>query len=268
MSDALETRLLEITEVFARGDVEVALEQLYELEQTCRTPREKASVLSRYVTFFHLLEMHDEELTALAQALSIDPHHPRANYLQAVNLMSDERWDDAVISLNIAARNYPPDDKIHLAEVYGNLSYCWSQLKDPDRAAMYAEICEDLDPEGFAAFQEGFDAPDEVDDDGFLPGFDVPEDDEAPCAADDDEHQEALPPSAELEQRLEALGARPHAAARPESRPAQASGERRSGGKTSAGTGKRAGSQKNSSHSPAGAGKPGNSAGKKTGGRR
>lgn len=145
---SLEQELLQITEIFAQGRVEEALQRMGALEHRVTEDKARAQIMARYATFFHLLDMLNEELSALAQALVLDPNNPRANYLNALHLMSDERWDDAVTALNTSARYYPPEDKMHLAEVYGNLSYCWEQIGDLDRAQMYEDIAADYDPEG------------------------------------------------------------------------------------------------------------------------
>ena len=174
MANDLEQQLVDVTRRFAAGDVDGALARMAELEQGCATDAERAEVMARYATFFHLLDLRDEALAAVARGLALDPCNPRARYLNALQLMIDERWDEAITELNKAARYYPPDDGEHLAEVYGNLSYCWAQLGDAERADMYDEICADLDPDGVAveeiagagAWLEGFEVPGEGESEG------------------------------------------------------------------------------------------------------
>lgn len=204
----LEQQLMKITDVFASGQTEEAFAQMSALEHACTTDKERSQVMARYVTFFHLMDMLNEELSALAQALVLDPTNPRANYLNAVHYMADERWDDAIFSLNTAARYYPPDDRAHLAEVFGNLSYCWEQTGDLQRAAMYQEIAADLDPEGILVDEPlpkgAWIDDDEDDDDGGVimldphTGLPVEEEPEDPRSA-----------SAEIDAMLEEMGVRP-----------------------------------------------------------
>ena len=251
MSEALEKELLEVTEIFASGRVEEAFERMGALEHTCASDKERSQVMARYVTFFHLLEMVHEELSALAQALALDPTNPRANYLNAVHLMVDERWDDAVTALNTAIRYYPPHDKVHLAEVYGNLSYCWEQMGDLGRASMYQDIAADLDPEG--ALAEPPRAPADLrdfedDDDDIImldPHTGLPvEDDELPERA-----------SVEIEQMLEEMGIRPGQTLNPaqlktlKKKTSGREGASGQGGRSAAG-----GSQRSSGHASGGAG--------------
>jgi len=148
VTSELTRELMAITRRFAEGDVDGALEAMARLEGSCRTDAERSLVMSRYASFFHVLDLREEELAAIARALALDPCNPRARYLNALQLMIDERWDEAITELHRAARYYAPDDGEHLAEVYGNLSYCWGQLGDRERSAMYDELCADLDPEG------------------------------------------------------------------------------------------------------------------------
>ncbi len=166
----LDQALFEITRRFAEGDIDGAFAWMADLERECETDRQRAQVMARYASLFHLLDLRDEGLAAIARALALDPCNPRARYLNAVQFMIDERWDEAITELNRAARYYPPDDSEHLAEVYGNLSYCWDQLGDTGRAEMYEEICADLDPDGMpapeaqprGAWPDGFEVPVEM----------------------------------------------------------------------------------------------------------
>lgn len=268
----LEQQLLEITEIFASGKVEEAFDRMGVLEHSCKTDKERSQVMARYVTFFHLLDMVHEELSALAQALSLDPNNPRANYLNAIHLMVDERWDDAVTALNTAIRHYPPADKVHLAEAYGNLSYCWEQIGDVARASMYQEIAADLDPEG--AFTETPHIPSDITD------VDEEEiimlDPHTGEPVEDDDYPEHA--SVEIEEMLAEMGIRPGqdlspgqlktlkkktAASKEGGRPAQKTTSAPAGGRSGAPAGGRTGGARAKSGRPAHGKKSGPSAPKK-----
>lgn len=219
-AEGLEQTLADITRQFVAGQVDEALQRMAQLEASCTSDKARSAVLARYATFFHLLEMPEEELSSLAHALALDPTNPRAHYLSALHLMADERWDNAVEALNRAARFYPQDDKEHLAEVYGNLSYCWDQLGDPARAAMYEEIAADYDPEGATIVQSTpwQDLPDDEDVIFLDPITGLPEGTRGCGAADDpadqDEdfgsvHDEDARLSERLDDMLAELGIQP-----------------------------------------------------------
>lgn len=214
-SPRLDQTLADITRQFVSGQVDEALQRMASLEASCASDKERSAVLARYATFFHLLEMPEEELASLAHALALDPTNPRAHYLSAVHLMADERWDNAIEALNRAAKFYPQDDKEHLAEVYGNLSYCWEQQGDKDRAAMYDEIASDYDPEGATVVQSvpWKDLPDDEDVILLDPISGLPEGD-APCGGSDDPdalsiHDDDARLSERLDDMLAELGIQP-----------------------------------------------------------
>lgn len=259
----LEQQLMKVTDVFASGQTEEAFALMSALEHACTTDKERSQVMARYVTFFHLMDMLNEELSALAQALVLDPTNPRANYLNAVHYMADERWDEAIFSLNTAARYYPPDDRAHLAEVFGNLSYCWEQTGDLQRSGMYQEIAADLDPEGILVDEPlpkgAWIDDDDDDDDGVImldphTGLPVEDEPEDPRSA-----------SAEIDAMLEEMGVRPGQDLNPAQLKAlkkkvesKKAGPAKKGSALSVPTGKVSGPQKGgaASDKPAGKGAP------------
>lgn len=65
----------------------------------------------------------------LAEALQINPHHPRANYICGINAKEVGDFEQAISFYLKAIENYPVEDKFHLNETYNNLGTAYYELK-------------------------------------------------------------------------------------------------------------------------------------------
>jgi tetratricopeptide (TPR) repeat protein len=65
----------------------------------------------------------------LREAIEINPHHPRLNYILGIDSAEDERNLDAVKFYETAIEQYPKEDKFHLNETYNNLGTALFQLR-------------------------------------------------------------------------------------------------------------------------------------------
>lgn len=64
----------------------------------------------------------------LAEALQINPNHPRANYVCGINAKEAGDFEQAIVFYQSAIDNYPPEDKFHLNETYNNLGTAFYEL--------------------------------------------------------------------------------------------------------------------------------------------
>lgn len=65
----------------------------------------------------------------LAEALQINPNHPRANYVCGINAKEAGDFEQAIVFYQAAIDNYPPEDKFHLNETYNNLGTAFYELR-------------------------------------------------------------------------------------------------------------------------------------------
>ncbi len=65
----------------------------------------------------------------LAEALEINPKHPRANYVCGIEAKMAGDFEQAVLFYKKALEGYPIEDKFHLNETYNNLGTAYYELK-------------------------------------------------------------------------------------------------------------------------------------------
>ncbi len=65
----------------------------------------------------------------LREAVSVNPLHPRLNYILGIDSVSAGKYYDAIKYYRTAIENYPEGDKFHLNETYNNLGTAYFQLK-------------------------------------------------------------------------------------------------------------------------------------------
>lgn len=64
----------------------------------------------------------------LAEALQINPNHPRANYVCGIDAKDAGDYEQAISFYLTAIENYPVEDKFHLNETYNNLGTAFYEL--------------------------------------------------------------------------------------------------------------------------------------------
>ncbi len=87
-----------------------------------------AEVVCRTAICWSFYDLNKSRLL-LAEALEINPNHPRANYVCGIEAKAADDFEQAVAFYQTAIENYPPDDKFHLNETYNNLGTAFYELK-------------------------------------------------------------------------------------------------------------------------------------------
>ena len=107
------------------GHLEDALKYMKSAEEKAgRT----AEVLCRTAICWSFYDLSKTRLL-LAEALKLNPNHPRANYVCGIEAKAAEDFEQAVVFYQRAIENYPPEDKFHLNETYNNLGTVFFELK-------------------------------------------------------------------------------------------------------------------------------------------
>jgi len=91
-----------------------------------------AEILCRYAICWSFFD-RKKSLEYLAEAIAINPNHPRTNYILGIEAKQDQNYDEAIAFYKRAIDNYPKDDKFHLNETYNNLGstyYNYGQFAD------------------------------------------------------------------------------------------------------------------------------------------
>ena len=107
-----------------------------------------AEIVCRYAICWSFFD-RGKSLEYLAEAIAINPNHPRANYILGIEAKQDQNYDEAITYYKKAIDNYPKDDKYHLNETYNNLgSACYScgQFADAKEAWERALVLFPSDP--------------------------------------------------------------------------------------------------------------------------
>lgn len=90
---------------------------------------ESAEVLCREAivySFFDLKKSND----LLDKCLTLNPHHPRAHYVRAIDLIEQGDIHGAIAAYQTAIDYYPDSDHYHLNEAYHNLGTALHELND------------------------------------------------------------------------------------------------------------------------------------------
>jgi tetratricopeptide (TPR) repeat protein len=67
--------------------------------------------------------------TLLKEALSINPSHPRANFIMGIESVAKNEFEKALEFYQTAIDNYPEGDRFHLNETYNNMGIAYFKLK-------------------------------------------------------------------------------------------------------------------------------------------
>lgn len=70
----------------------------------------------------------------LAEALELNPNHPRANYICGIEAKAAKDYEQAILFYQTAIDNYPVEDKFHLNETYNNIGTAYYELKKYQQA--------------------------------------------------------------------------------------------------------------------------------------
>lgn len=95
-----------------------------------------AEVVCREAICWSFYDMTKTQLL-LAEALQINPNHPRANYVCGIDAKEAGDYEQAISFYQAAIENYPIEDKFHLNETYNNLGTAFYELgkyKDAKKA--------------------------------------------------------------------------------------------------------------------------------------
>lgn len=108
-------------------------ESLGHLHQAEKKIGRTAEIVCRYAICWSFF--NEEKYTQyLNEALTINPEHPRVNYLLGIGAKNDKQYELAIKYYNKAIDNYPKSDKFHLNETYNNLGTVYYQLKNYQKA--------------------------------------------------------------------------------------------------------------------------------------
>ncbi len=94
---------------------------------------ETAEVLSREAVVQSYVD-EKKAMKILAQALQVNPHHPRANYIRGVDCKRKGDFHGAILAYKIAIQNYPKTDRYHLNEAYNNLGNAYFEIGEMTQA--------------------------------------------------------------------------------------------------------------------------------------
>ncbi len=94
---------------------------------------ETPELLCRYATVYHDLDKEKKE-EYLTRALTLNPNHPRSNYIRGIMYSNMEDYEKAMEHYQIALKNYPPGDYFHLNELWNNIGSVYFQTDETDKA--------------------------------------------------------------------------------------------------------------------------------------
>lgn len=66
--------------------------------------------------------------------MEVNPRHPRAHYLQGIDLKNKGDFEGAIAAYLRAIQYYPSTDRYHLNEVYNNLANVYHQMGEHAKA--------------------------------------------------------------------------------------------------------------------------------------
>lgn len=105
------------------------------IEQAKERVGETGEVLCREAIVYSFFDKKKSK-ELLDKCLKLYPHHPRAHYLHAIELIEKGDFHGGVISYNTAIQHYPETAHFHLNEVYNNLGTAYYHLNDLANAKM------------------------------------------------------------------------------------------------------------------------------------
>ena len=123
----------EIMEAMVAAEEGKLSEALGWINKAKKIAGETAEILCREAIVYSFFDMKKSE-EIVDQCLSMNPNHPRANYIRGITYKSIGNYSAAMKSYETAIANYPPSDHFHLNEVYNNLGGIFYALGDLDKA--------------------------------------------------------------------------------------------------------------------------------------
>ncbi len=108
-------------------------EALKHIAEAKRIVGETAEVLCREATVW---ARFDKVTSAaiLERALTVNPAHPRANYIRGIDLKTKGDFAGAIEAYSRAIASYPKTDRYHLNETYNNLGNAYFESGEPLKA--------------------------------------------------------------------------------------------------------------------------------------
>ena len=82
----------------------------------------------------------------LQKCLEANPHHPRAHYLQAIELSKNDDYKGAIDAYLKSIQYYSPSDRYHLNEAYNNLANVYYNMGDQVKAVKAWKIALEYSP--------------------------------------------------------------------------------------------------------------------------
>ena len=90
---------------------------------------ETAEVLCREAIVYSFFDA-EKSHQLLEQCLELNPRHPRAHYIRAINLKEQGDFNGAISAYQTAINYYPETDHFHLNEAYNNLGTVMHAIND------------------------------------------------------------------------------------------------------------------------------------------
>lgn len=108
-------------------------EALKHIAEAKKIVGETAEVLCREATVWaHFDEAKSAAI--LESALTVNPNHPRANYIRGIDLKTKGDFAGAIEAYGRAIASYPKTDRYHLNETYNNLGNAYYESGEPMKA--------------------------------------------------------------------------------------------------------------------------------------
>ena len=92
-----------------------------------------AEVLCRESIVYNFFDVKKSK-KLLAECLEVNPKHPRAHYIQAIELVGEGDLEGAIESYKKAISYYPTTDHYHLNEAHNNLGYVYYRMGKREKA--------------------------------------------------------------------------------------------------------------------------------------
>lgn len=137
--------LVEITSAMAAVEEGCFTEALEWIAKARKIAGNTSEVLCRESIVYSLLNpVKSDEL--LKKCMEVNPKHPRAYYLHAINLTEKGDLEGAIKAYETAISNYPKTDHYHLNEAHNNLGFIYYHMGNYQKAKSEWELAVKLLP--------------------------------------------------------------------------------------------------------------------------
>jgi len=121
--------ITEITFAMVAAEDGNQAEALHWIEKAKELVGESAEVLCREAIVYSFFDI-EKSRNLLRKCLMLNPHHPRAHYIRAIDLKEQGDIHGAIAAYKTAIKHYPDSDHFHLNEAYNNLGTALHALDD------------------------------------------------------------------------------------------------------------------------------------------